>query len=73
MAREGLRTLVIAKKRISKDLYEEFTEKYRLAKLDVIDRNGSVRQVIETMLEQDLELLGLTGVEDKLQVSYIII
>lgn len=67
MAREGLRTLVVAKKNLSEDAYHEFTTKYREAEVSLHDRNMLKQSVVETMLESNLELLGLTGVEDKLQ------
>ncbi|KAI9317915.1 hypothetical protein BX666DRAFT_2018742 [Dichotomocladium elegans] len=67
MAREGLRTLVVAKKRLSPDMYEDFRTKYQQAELAIHDRNARKQHVIEEVLETDLELLGLTGVEDKLQ------
>ncbi|KAI9320159.1 hypothetical protein BX666DRAFT_2018188 [Dichotomocladium elegans] len=67
MAREGLRTLVIAKKRLSPDMYEEFRSRYHEAELSIHDRNACKQSVVEEILESDLELLGLTGVEDKLQ------
>lgn len=35
--------------------------------MTIHDRNIRKQQVIESVLETDLELLGLTGVEDKLQ------
>jgi len=66
MGRKGLRTLVIARKKLSNDVYEEFQKKYDQAKLSVVDRNGEMEKVQNT-IENDLELLGLTGVEDKLQ------
>ncbi|KAK9766200.1 putative aminophospholipid-translocase [Basidiobolus ranarum] len=67
MAREGLRTLVIGRKRLSEETYRVFEKKYLEAKISIHDRNTAVQSVISTMLEHDLELLGLTGVEDKLQ------
>ncbi|KAF7723368.1 putative aminophospholipid-translocase [Apophysomyces ossiformis] len=67
MAREGLRTLVVAKKRLSEEAYEDFKMKYHEAEISIHDRNSLKQSVVETMLESDLELLGLTGVEDKLQ------
>ncbi|KAG0167337.1 putative aminophospholipid-translocase [Apophysomyces sp. BC1034] len=67
MAREGLRTLVVAKKRLSEEAYEEFKMKYHEAEVSIHDRNALKQAVVETILETDLELLGLTGVEDKLQ------
>ncbi|EPB89929.1 phospholipid-translocating ATPase [Mucor circinelloides 1006PhL] len=67
MAREGLRTLVVAKKSLSEEAYHEFTAKYHEAQVALHDRNMLKQAVVETLLESNLELLGLTGVEDKLQ------
>ncbi|KAJ1975608.1 putative aminophospholipid-translocase [Dimargaris xerosporica] len=67
MAREGLRTLVIAKKRLSEPLYRQFDERYQAAKASIHGRQAQMDQVVGEFLEHDLELLGLTGVEDKLQ------
>lgn len=67
MAREGLRTLVVARKFMSEIDYYEFERRYSAAKLDVNDRSGSMKSVVAALLEKDMELLGLTGVEDKLQ------
>jgi phospholipid-translocating ATPase len=67
MAREGLRTLVIAKKRISAEVYAEFLARYDEARVAVGDRNAAMQSVVSKYLERELELLGLTGVEDKLQ------
>ncbi len=67
MAREGLRTLVIGRKKLSQDAYATFDKQYKEAQVSLGDRNQAVSNVIATHLEQDLELLALTGVEDKLQ------
>lgn len=67
MAREGLRTLVIGRKILSKELYAEFDNQFKKARLLTINRAGMTKSVMETFLEKDLELLGLTGVEDQLQ------
>ncbi|CAG8437521.1 7140_t:CDS:10 [Diversispora eburnea] len=67
MAREGLRTLVIARKKLSEDSYNDFAEKYHQAKVSVSDRKAQETAVVTDILEKDLELLGVTGVEDKLQ------
>ncbi|KAJ3184441.1 putative aminophospholipid-translocase [Gaertneriomyces sp. JEL0708] len=67
MAREGLRTLVIGRKRLTEEAYQEFRQRYQEAKLNVSDRNAMMQKAIAETLEYDLELLGLTGVEDKLQ------
>lgn len=66
MAREGLRTLVVAKKTLTDEQYQDFEARYHQAKMSVQDRATKVATVIES-LERDLELLCLTGVEDKLQ------
>ena len=67
MAREGLRTLVMARKKLSDETWKEFEEGYRSARVSLGDRNEAISRVIGNILEKDLELLGVTGVEDKLQ------
>jgi phospholipid-translocating ATPase len=67
MAREGLRTLVMARKRLSSQLYNEFKQRHHEASVKLEGRNESMASVVGDYLERDLELLGLTGVEDKLQ------
>ena len=67
MAREGLRTLVIGRKRLSDDAWAAFEHAYKAARVRMEDRNEAIAQVISQHLETNLELLGLTGVEDKLQ------
>ncbi|XP_012936830.1 probable phospholipid-transporting ATPase IIB isoform X3 [Aplysia californica] len=66
MAREGLRTLVVAKKVLSEEQYQEFDSRYHQAKMSIQERNSKMQAVVEG-LERDMELLCLTGVEDKLQ------
>lgn len=66
MAREGLRTLVVAKKTLTEDQYNDFETRYNAARLSVTDRIIKVSAVIES-LEREMELLCLTGVEDRLQ------
>ncbi|KAI5798151.1 phospholipid-translocating P-type ATPase [Pyronema domesticum] len=67
MAREGLRTLVIGRKRLGKARYNEFSSKYKQASLLLQNRDKSMENVVQEYLENELELLGVTGVEDKLQ------
>jgi phospholipid-translocating ATPase len=67
MAREGLRTLVMARKRLTAELYAEFKERHHAASIRLDGRNEAMAAVVSEYLERDLELLGLTGVEDKLQ------
>jgi len=66
MAREGLRTLVIAKKVLTLEYYQEFEQRLIKARLTTIDRNRQIYETIKT-IEHDMELLCITGVEDKLQ------
>lgn len=67
MAREGLRTLVMARRRLTPEAYERFKENYHAASVSLEGRNEAMAAVVANDLEQNLELLGLTGVEDKLQ------
>ncbi|KAL5520334.1 hypothetical protein ACEPAG_9548 [Sanghuangporus baumii] len=67
LAREGLRTLVIGRKRLSEETYTNFKERYHAASIQLQNRNEAMSEVVAEVLERDLELLGLTGVEDKLQ------
>ncbi|XP_023200332.1 probable phospholipid-transporting ATPase IIB isoform X3 [Xiphophorus maculatus] len=68
MAREGLRTLVVAKKCLSEEQYQDFESRYSQAKLSLLDRALKVAAVVES-LEREMELLCLTGVEDQLQAD----
>lgn len=68
MAREGLRTLVFGMRSISTEQYESWLDRYNEAKTSIHDREKQVQAVIES-LEVGLKLLGLSGVEDKLQVD----
>lgn len=68
MAREGLRTLVVAKKVLTEEQYSDFEYRYNQAKLAMDDRAGKILKVEESLI-YDMELLCLTGVEDKLQVD----
>lgn len=66
MAREGLRTLVVAKKHLTEDQYLDFDNKYKAARMAVTERSSRVANVMEA-LERQMELVAVTGVEDKLQ------
>lgn len=68
MAREGLRTLVVAKKPLSADNYADFEQRYAAAKLSVVNRAAQVAAVVES-LQRDMTLLCVTGVEDRLQAG----
>ena len=65
LAIDGLRTLVIAQKFISKPQFEAWWKKYQAAKATLVNREARVAEVVHE-LEHGMELLGITGVEDKL-------
>lgn len=67
MAREGLRTLVIGRKKLSPQQYGAFSKSYKEASLVLQGREAGMAAVIKKHLEHELELLGVTGVEDRLQ------
>ncbi|PNS19977.1 hypothetical protein CAC42_7944 [Sphaceloma murrayae] len=69
MAREGLRTLVIGRRSLSTQQYSTFISEYNAASLSLSNRDSSMSRVVKAHLEHDLELLGVTGVEDKLQAQ----
>jgi len=65
-ARSGLRTLVVARKKITEQEYIDWKKKYDQAKTAMKDRDAKIQRVVD-ILETKMELLALTGVEDKLQ------
>ncbi|KAE9418680.1 hypothetical protein Angca_003206, partial [Angiostrongylus cantonensis] len=67
MAREGLRTLVVAKRVLSAAELEAFDRAYHAAKMSITERSQTMQSCVNRMLEKDLQLLCLTGVEDRLQ------
>ncbi|SGZ50248.1 CIC11C00000003463 [Sungouiella intermedia] len=67
MAREGLRTLVIGRKKLNSTSFQDFSKDYEQAALSMNGREAAMQKVVGQYLETDVELLGLTGVEDKLQ------
>lgn len=67
MAREGLRTLVIGRKPLTNQQYTAFSTAYSEASLNLQNRDSEMARVVKQHLENNLELLGVTGVEDKLQ------
>lgn len=67
-AGEGLRTLAFAKKEISESEYQSWCTRYEAAKLAVHDRHQEMERVAYA-LETGLELIGATGLEDRLQAG----
>ena len=66
LAREGLRTLVITQKELNLEEYEAWSEQYEEACNLLKDRHLETQKVME-QIENEMELIGITGVEDKLQ------
>lgn len=70
---EGLRCLVVCTKLITKEEFNDWNTKYVKACTDIEQleklKNGDLNdiEVLEDKLEQDLELLGATAIEDRLQ------
>ncbi|RLN90927.1 hypothetical protein BBJ28_00008727 [Nothophytophthora sp. Chile5] len=72
-ATEGLRTLVIAQKQLAPDAYAAWSAEYDRALGDLeqlaLQRRGEPNRIeeLEEQLEQDLDLMGATAIEDRLQ------
>ena len=66
LAMEGLRTLVVGQKVMTPDEYETWSNKYKKA-LNDYERGEYLAEQVKAELEANLECLGVTGVEDKLQ------
>ncbi|KAK1415692.1 hypothetical protein QVD17_31477 [Tagetes erecta] len=62
----GLRTLCLAYKDLSPEMYESWNEKFIQAKSSLRDREKKLDEVAE-LIEKDLTLIGCTAIEDKLQ------
>ncbi|KAJ1300648.1 hypothetical protein OPQ81_002297 [Rhizoctonia solani] len=67
MAREGLRTLVCGRRRLTSEEWAAFEAAHKAASVRLEGRAEAMASVVGEHLERGLELLGLTGVEDKLQ------
>lgn len=66
LAMDGLRTLVFAQKLLTDEQAEQFLAHLKKAESRLRNREAHVARVQST-LEQDMDFLGVTGVEDKLQ------
>lgn len=63
---DGLRTLLYGYRWISLEKYNKWEEKYHEAKTSLVNRSKHIAEVGE-QIEVELELLGATAIEDKLQ------
>ncbi|XP_078436799.1 aminophospholipid ATPase 3 isoform X2 [Wolffia australiana] len=62
----GLRTLCLAYRDLSPEMYENWNEKFIQAKSSLRDREKKLDEVAE-LIEKKLILIGCTAIEDKLQ------
>ncbi|KAK1343127.1 hypothetical protein QTO34_015901 [Cnephaeus nilssonii] len=65
-AEETLRTLCLAYKKVEEDQYNEWHQRHQEAKILLENRAQALHQVYEE-IEQNLQLLGITAIEDRLQ------
>uniref|UniRef100_A0A8C7AGQ3 Phospholipid-transporting ATPase n=1 Tax=Neovison vison TaxID=452646 RepID=A0A8C7AGQ3_NEOVI len=65
-AEQTLRTLCLAYKQVGEDAYQEWRQRHQEASILLQNRAHALHQVYEDM-EQDLQLLGATAIEDRLQ------
>lgn len=64
-AKEGLRTLVMAKKNIRMDEYIKWNHKFEQASQMVHEREETLNRLYDK-IEQEMSLVGATAIEDKL-------
>lgn len=66
LARDGLRTLVYAYRIMTKEEYDGWLVEYTKAQREITSRDEMTEKAVE-VLETNMEILMVTGVEDKLQ------
>ncbi|XP_024530611.1 phospholipid-transporting ATPase 2 isoform X2 [Selaginella moellendorffii] len=62
----GLRTLCLAWRDIREEEYHDWSRKFKEASSSIVDREWKIAEVC-VLMERNLELLGATAIEDKLQ------
>ncbi|XP_014233010.1 probable phospholipid-transporting ATPase VD isoform X2 [Trichogramma pretiosum] len=67
-ARQGLRTLVMARRTLSAQEYEAWRQKHAEIEMCCESRERKLRESFAS-LESQMSLLGITGIEDKLEVG----
>ncbi|XP_022213426.2 phospholipid-transporting ATPase ID isoform X5 [Drosophila obscura] len=65
-AGEGLRTLVLAERRLTEQYYKEWRTRQQEAALSMDSREERLNEIYEE-IESDMQLVGVTAIEDKLQ------
>ena len=74
-ANDGLRTLVLAHKQLTREGYDAWSARYRAALTDVAELDKKEKELpnaidnLMSEMEAGLSLLGTTAIEDKLQVT----
>ena len=68
MAVAGYRTLCTAERELSSAEFGAWYEQYKAASVALVDREQQLARVSERV-EKDMDLVGATAVEDKLQVG----
>jgi len=63
---DGLRTLLLAKAELTEKQYEDWAGRYHLAETSIKERDEK-RYFLMEELERELEVMGITAIEDKLQ------
>ncbi|CAI8589747.1 unnamed protein product [Vicia faba] len=62
----GLRTLCLVWRELKKDEYQDWSSMFKEASSTLVDREWRVAEVCQR-IEHDLEILGVTAIEDRLQ------
>ena len=65
-ATNGLRTLILAKRHLSKEALKSFMETWQRAEKAMVNREEKL-EAAAAMIECDFTILGATAIEDKLQ------
>ncbi|AAZ10742.1 phospholipid-translocating ATPase, putative [Trypanosoma equiperdum] len=66
-AQVGLRTLVFAQRQLTKEQVDTFLARYDEANADLSEARDSLLDAAMALIERDMKLIGVTGVEDELQ------
>jgi magnesium-transporting ATPase (P-type) len=69
LAMDGLRTLVFAEKQLTEAEFEQWNKHYEDAKTSMDDNRQELIQRTIELLEYDLLLLGVSGVEGKFKLQ----
>lgn len=65
-AEKGLRTLVLCEKKLTKEEYHVWANKYHEAVTSIENRDKKMEEV-QALIETELSLIGATAIEDRLQ------